>query len=139
MKGLLYSIAVVMMVLLAHPVSAQVTGDVKGLEGFKGKKGPVTITSQRLEAEYEKGLITYIGNVVAKQQDFTIYADRVLIFLNDKVKGIEKIVAQGNVRMVQLNRTVTCQEATYYYEEGRLVLGGEKRVLVTILPEKGKK
>jgi len=139
MKGLLYSIAVVMMVLLAHPVSAQVTGDVKGLEGFKGKKGPVTITSQRLEAEYEKRLITYIGNVVAKQQDFTIYADRVLIFLNDKVKGIEKIVAQGNVRMVQLNRTVTCQEATYYYEEGRLVLGGEKRVLVTILPEKGKK
>jgi lipopolysaccharide export system protein LptA len=139
MKGLLYTIAVVTMVLLGQPVSAQVTGDVKGLEGFKGKKGPVTITSQRLEAEYEKRLITYIGDVVAKHQDFTIYADRVLIFLNDKVKGIEKIVAQGNVRMVQLNRTVTCQEATYYYEEGKLVLGGEKRVLVTILPEKGKK
>jgi lipopolysaccharide export system ATP-binding protein len=31
----------------------------------------------------------------------------------------------------QLNRTVTCQEATYYYEEGKLVLG-EKTVLVTI-------
>ncbi len=139
MKGLLYTVAVVIMVLLVQPALAQVTGDVKGLEGFKGKKGPVTITSQRLEAEYEKRLITYIGDVVAKHQDFTIYADRVLIFLNDKVKGIEKIVAQGNVRMVQLNRTVTCQEATYYYEEGRLVLGGEKRVLVTILPEKGKK
>jgi lipopolysaccharide transport protein LptA len=139
MKGLLCTVAVVIMVLLVQPALAQVTGDVKGLEGFKGKKGPVTITSQRLEAEYEKRLITFIGDVVAKHQDFTIYADRVLIFLNDKVKGIEKIVAQGNVRMVQLNRTVTCQEATYYYEEGRLVLGGGKRVLVTILPEKGKK
>jgi hypothetical protein len=41
--------------------------------------------------------------------------------------------------MVQLNRTVTCQEATYYYAEGKLVLGGEQRVLVTILPDKEKK
>jgi lipopolysaccharide export system protein LptA len=139
MKGLAYTIAVVMMVLLVHPASAEVTEALKGLEGFKGKKGPVTITSQRLEAEYEKKLITYIGDVVAKQQDFTLYADRVLLFLNAEAKGIEKIVAQGNVRMVQLNRTVTCQEATYYYAEGRLVLGGEKRVLVTILPDKGKK
>jgi lipopolysaccharide transport protein LptA len=138
MRGLLYTIAVVMTVLLVHPASAEVTEALKGLEGFKGKKGPVTITSQRLEAEYEKKLITYIGDVVAKQQDFTLYADRILLFINDQGKGIERIVAQGNVRMVQLNRTVTCQEATYYYEEGRLVLGGEKRVLVTILPDKGK-
>ena len=139
MKGLLYTIAVVTMVLLVHPASAEVAETLKGLEGFKGKKGPVTITSQRLEAEYEKKLITYIGDVVAKQQDFTLYADRVLLFINEQGKGIEKIVAQGHVSMVQLNRTVTCQEATYYYEEGRLVLGGEKRVLVTILPDKGKK
>jgi lipopolysaccharide transport protein LptA len=139
MKGLAYTIVVVMMVLLAHPARAEVTEALKGLEGFKGKKGPVTITAQRLEAEYEKKLITYIGDVVAKQQDFTLYADRVLLFINDQGKGIDKIVAQGNVRMVQLNRTVTCQKATYYYAEGRLVLGGEQRVLVTILPDKEKK
>jgi lipopolysaccharide transport protein LptA len=139
MKGIAYTIAAMIVLLLVHPASAQMTGEVKALEGFKGKRGPVTITSQRLEAEYEKRLITYIGDVVAKQEDFTLYADRVLIFLNDESKGIEKIVAQGNVRMVQTNRTVTCQEATYYYKEGRLVLGGEKRVMVTILPDKGKK
>jgi lipopolysaccharide transport protein LptA len=139
MKGLAYTIAVAMMVLLVHPARAEVTDALKGLEGFKGKKGPVTITSQRLEAEYEKKLITYIGDVVAKQQDFTLYADRVLLFINSQGNGIEKIVAQGHVRMVQLNRTVTCQEATYYYAEGKLVLGGEQRVLVTILPDKEKK
>ena len=139
MKGLTYTIAVLIAWLLVHPASAEVTGELKGLEGFKGKKGPVNITSQRLEAEYEKKLITYIGDVVATYEDFVLYADRVLVFLNNEGKGIEKIVAQGNVRMVQPNKTVTCQEATYYYEEGRLVLGGEKRVMVTILPDKGKK
>jgi lipopolysaccharide transport protein LptA len=133
MKGRAYTIAAVIVWLLVQPVSAQMMGE------FKGKRGPVNITAQRLEAEYEKRLITYIGDVVAKQEDFTLYADRVLLFLNDETKGIEKIVAQGNVRMEQTNKTVTCQEATYYYDEGRLVLGGEKRVLVTILPDKVKK
>jgi len=139
MKWITFIIAVMIVGLLVYPASAQMIGEMKGLEGFKGKKGPVTITAQRLEAEYEKRLITYIGDVVAKQEDFTLYADRVLLFINKEGKGIEKIVAQGNVRMVQATRTVTCQEATYYYDEGRLVLGGEKRVAVTILPEKVQK
>jgi lipopolysaccharide transport protein LptA len=139
MRGLTYTIAAIIVSLLVHSASAQMTGEPKGLEEFKGRRGPINITSQHLEAEYEKRLITYIGDVVAQQEDFTLYADRLLLFLNNEGKGIEKIVAQGNVRMVQTNRTIICQEATYYYEEGRLVLGGEKRVTVTILPDKGKK
>ena len=129
MKGLTYTIAVFLIGLLVHPASAQM------IEELKGKRGPVHITSQRLEAEYEKKLITFIGDVVATQEEFTLYGDRLLLYLNEKKKGIDKIVAQGNVRMVQANRTVRCQEATYYYEEGTLVLGGSERVTVTIEPE----
>ncbi len=131
MKGLTSIIAVFIIGLLVHPASAQM------IEELKGKRGPVHITSQRLEAEYEKKLITFIGDVVAKQEEFTIYADRLLLFLNNKGEGggIDKIVAQGNVRMVQANRTVRCQEATYYYQEGTLVLGGSERVTVTIKPD----
>lgn len=133
MKGLTYTIAVFIIGgLLVHPVSAQM------IEELKGKRGPVHITSQRLEAEYEKKLITFIGDVVATQEEFTLYGDRLLLYLNDKRKGIDKIVAQGNVRMVQASRTVRCQEATYYYQEGKLVLGGPERVTVTIRPDKVK-
>ena len=133
MKGLTYSVAVFLIGLLVHPTSAQM------VEELKGKRGPVHITSQRLEAEYEKKLITFIGDVVATQEEFTLYGDRLLLYLNEKKKGIDKIVAQGNVRMVQANRTVRCQEATYYYQEGTLVLGGSERVTVTIEPETEKK
>lgn len=129
MKGLTYPIAVFLIGLLVHPASAQM------VEELKGKRGPVHITSQRLEAEYDKKLITFIGDVVAKQEEFTLYSDRLLLYLNEKRKGIDKIVAQGNVRMVQANRTVRCQEATYYYQEGTLVLGGSERVTITIKPE----
>ncbi|OGP84668.1 MAG: hypothetical protein A2Z08_05495 [Deltaproteobacteria bacterium RBG_16_54_11] len=133
MKGLTYTISIIILWLLVQPASAQM------MEEFKGKRGPINITSRQLEAEYEKKLITYIGDVVARQEDFTLYADRLLLFLNDEGKGIEKIVARGNVRMVQTTKTIICEEATYYYEEGKLVLGGEKRVTVTILPDKVKK
>jgi len=133
MKGLTYIICIVIVLLMAHPASAQV------LEEFKGKRGPVNITSQRLEAEYAKKLITFIGDVVARQEDFVLYADRLLLFLNDEGEGIEKIVAQGNVRMVQATKTVTCREATYFYREGTVVLGGEGRVAITITPDEVKK
>jgi lipopolysaccharide export system protein LptA len=41
------------------------------------------------------------------------------------MEEIEKIVAQGNVRMVQEDREATCNEATYYHRDGKLVLRGE--------------
>jgi lipopolysaccharide export system protein LptA len=132
MKGVTYTISVIIVALMAHLASAQM------LEEFKGKRGPVHITSQRLEAEYEKKLITFIGDVVARQEDFVLYSDRLLLFLSEKGDEIEKIVALGNVRMVQNNRTVTCREATYYYREGNLVLGGEGRVGISIIPNKVK-
>jgi lipopolysaccharide export system protein LptA len=119
MKGFTYTIAVLVIGLLVHPASAQV------MEEFKGKKGPVHITSQRLEAEYEKKLITFIGDVVARQEEFTLYADRLVPFLTDEGEEIDKIVAQGNVHMEQGNRKATCREATYYHKEGRVVLQGE--------------
>jgi lipopolysaccharide export system protein LptA len=119
MRGLTYIISIIMMVLLAHPAATQMTGE------FKGERGPVHIDSQQLEADYQKKLITFIGNVVARQEEFTLYADRLLLFLDEKAGEIEKIVARGNVRMVQGNRKATCREATYYHREGMVVMQGE--------------
>jgi lipopolysaccharide export system protein LptA len=124
MKGLACTIFIIMVGLLAHLAPAQMVG----VGEFKGKRGPVHITSQRLEAEYEKRLITFIGDVVARQEDFVLYADRLILFLNDKGEGIEKILAQGRVRLVQGDRRATCREATYYHEEGTVVLQGEPEV-----------
>ena len=119
MRGLIYTIFIISMLLLAHPASAQM------LEEFKEERGPIHINSQQLEADYQAKLITFIGDVVAKQKEFTLYADRLLLFIDEKVNEIEKIVARGNVRMVQENREATCHEATYYHREGTVVLEGE--------------
>jgi lipopolysaccharide export system protein LptA len=119
MKGITYMVCVIALWLLAHLASAQMIGE------FKGERGPVHITSQRLEADYQKKLITFIGDVVARQKEFTLYADRLLLFIAEEGEEIDKILARGNVRMVQDNRKATCHEATYYHRQGKVVLQGE--------------
>ena len=119
MRSVISMICIISTLLLAHLASAQMLGE------FKGERGPVHINAQQLEADYQAKLITFIGDVVAKQKDFTLYADRLLLFIDEKGEDIEKIVARGNVRMVQDNRRATCHEATYYHREGTVVLRGE--------------
>ena len=119
MRGFTYTICIISMWLLAHPALAQMVGE------FKGERGPVYINSQQLEADYQTKVITFIGDVVAKQKEFTLYADRLLLLINEKGEEIEKIVARGNVRIVQDNRKATCHEAIYYHHEGTVVLQGE--------------
>jgi lipopolysaccharide export system protein LptA len=119
MRRLTYMIVIICTLVLAHLASAQMVGE------FKGERGPVHITSQQLEADYQAKVITFIGDVVARQKEFTLYADRLLLFIGGEMEEIEKIVARGNVRMVQENREATCREATYYHREGTVVLRGE--------------
>lgn len=119
MRKLTYIIVIVGTVMLVHPASAQMIGE------FQGERGPVHINAQQLEADYQAKVITFIGDVVARQKDFTLYADRLLLFIGDEMKEIDKIVARGNVRMVQENREATCHEATYYHWKGTVVLQGE--------------
>ena len=119
MKKFTFIIVIISTWLLAHVACAQMVGE------FKGERGPVHISAQQLEADYQAQVITFIGDVVARQQEFTLYADRLLLFIGGEMKDIEKIVARGNVRMVQENREATCREATYYHREGTVVLRGK--------------
>lgn len=119
MRGFTYTICIISMWLLVHPALAQMAGE------FKGERGPIHINSQQLEADFQTKVITFIGDVVAKQKEFTLYANRLSVFIDEKGEEIQKIVAQGNVRMVQDNRKATCDEATYYHREGTVVLQGE--------------
>lgn len=118
MKGFKYIIPLIAFWLLPYVAFAQGFGELRG------GKGPTHITSQRLEADHKNNLITYVGNVVARHEKFVLYSDRLLLFLDKKGGGIEKTVAQGNVRMEQGKRRATCQEATYLHRERKVIMQG---------------
>jgi lipopolysaccharide export system protein LptA len=69
--------------------------------------------------------VAFKGNVVAKQEETTLYADALVVRYESETKKLKEIMATGNVRIVQLDRRATSQRATFYQEENKVVLDGD--------------
>ena len=90
---------------------------------------PIDITSDRVETYSKDNLIVFKGNVMARQKDIVIYADSIEALLIEEGKGIEKVVAGGNVKIQQGLRVANCQKAVFYNLDQRVVLTGDPKVL----------
>jgi outer membrane protein assembly factor BamD len=89
---------------------------------------PIDITSDRVEAYAKDNLIIFKGNVMARQKDIVIYADSIEASMIEGAKGIEKVVAGGNVKMQLGRRVANCQKAVFYNLDQKVVLTGEPKL-----------
>ncbi len=85
---------------------------------------PIEILADRLSADSGKNSVTFEGNVVAKQGDVTLRADRLFAEYARGAGTIEKIVAEGNVVVNQADREVRAARADFFNLEQRIVLSG---------------
>ncbi len=93
--------------------------------GLISSRAPIDITSDSVEGNQKQNVVTFKGNVVAKQEDTTLYSNMLVIYYNADTKKLKEIVAIGNVKVVQLDRRATSQKATFHQEGDRVVLEGE--------------
>jgi lipopolysaccharide export system protein LptA len=93
--------------------------------GFTASKAPIDIESETVEANQKQNTVTFKGNVVAKQEDITLYANTLVITYDGNTKKLKEIMAVGNVKIVQLERRATSQKATFDQEENKVILDGE--------------
>jgi len=93
--------------------------------GFSASRAPIDIVSDTVEANQKENTVIFEGNVVAKQEDTTLYANRLVIRYGAETKKLREIMAIGNVKIVQLDRRATGQKATFYQEENKVVLDGD--------------
>jgi len=89
---------------------------------------PIDITSDSVETFTKDNLIVFKGNVTARQKDMVIYADALEALIIEGGKGIEKVTADGNVKIQQGLRVANCQKAIYYNLDRKVVLTGDPRV-----------
>lgn len=101
-------------------------------------KQPVHITSDTLEAFNDERLIVFSGNAVAVQGDKVIRSDKLLVYYKkgaDEGKGsatagigqggdLDRIEAKGPVRITQLKKIVTGDEAVYYQGDQKIIVSG---------------
>lgn len=89
---------------------------------------PIEITSDRVETYSRENLIVFKGNVTARQKDMVIYADSIEAVIIEDGKGIEKIIAAGNVKIQQGLRVANSQKAIFYNLDKKVVLTGDPKV-----------
>jgi lipopolysaccharide export system protein LptA len=85
--------------------------------GLNSSRSPIDITSDTVEANQKQSIVTFKGNVIAKQEDTTLYANTLVIFY--------EIVATGNVKVVRLDQRATSKKATFSQDENKVVLDGD--------------
>ncbi|OGP67876.1 MAG: lipopolysaccharide transport periplasmic protein LptA [Deltaproteobacteria bacterium RBG_13_47_9] len=100
-----------------------------GQDGFVDTSEPMDISSDRVEAHSRENLIVFKGNVVARQKDIVIYADSIEAVILKDGKGIERVIADGNVKIQQGLRAANCQRAVFYNLDQKVVLTGNPKVL----------
>jgi lipopolysaccharide export system protein LptA len=89
---------------------------------------PINIKSNELVADSKGRTATFIGKVIARQQDITIYADKLVVYYSEQGGDVDKVEAFGSVRIVQQNRVGTAGHAVYINKEGKISLSDNPKV-----------
>jgi lipopolysaccharide export system protein LptA len=125
----------------------ELKGAVKDSPGLLGnqpalsKQAPVRITSDKMVYNQADNSVFFQGNVHGTHTDMAIWAERITAYFADKKKGkdpkqqqdkgpgdfgdsIERIVAEGNVRLVANKNEGACGKLTYFVAEGVIRMDG---------------
>jgi len=108
------------------------------MKGENAEPGRIVIESQTMEMDNQLKLVTFLGDVKAKRDDFVIDCDKMLVYYEsmpsteetrESKTKINKIVATGNVIINRAEgEKATAEEATYHQKDDRLVLTGSPTV-----------
>jgi lipopolysaccharide export system protein LptA len=126
--------------------SPELKGAVKGSPALLGnqpalsKQAPVRITSDKMVYNQAENSVVFLGNVHGTHTDMAIWAERITAHFSEKKKGkdskqqekgpgdfgdtIERIVAEGNVRLVANKNEGACAKLTYMVAEGVIRMDG---------------
>jgi outer membrane protein assembly factor BamD len=149
-----------------QPVQIKEKKEEENKLSFFDEKKPIDIVSDTMEGFDKEKYVVFKGSVVARQEDLFIFSDSIEAHMNEATNEIEKAYAKGNVKIVKKERTATCSEAefnnvkaeiilkgsvivysgldkltgeivTYYVDEDRIVVEGEKekKAHITVTPK----
>lgn len=109
---------------------------------------PLRITAASLEADQEKRLILFSGQVKAQKGEAVLYCDQLYVYFQPPPAAptaskpepaplpgglgggekIDRIEARGRVRFVYEDRVATGETAVYYQDRGEIILTGNPKV-----------
>ncbi len=94
-----------------------------------GKREPIVITANRMEADKLGDTISFKGAVTLKKEGMILTSDSMIVYYDETTKGIHEIDAFGNVVVRKEGRVAFSNKAFYYSGEEKIVLTGDARII----------
>lgn len=99
---------------------------------------PVKIVSDKMDYDQANNTVIFTGNVHVDRSDFELWSDKLTVFMEAPPEGagqkqsmgpggsqdIEKLLAEGKVRIKRDAQTGTSAKATYWPKKGVVVMEG---------------
>jgi len=126
-------------VMLEKNVSLDINAATQ--KGAKMEKIVITCDGP-LDIDYEKNIAVFNNNVKVEKSDLTIFSDKMQVYFNQKQQpekgsdpmsmssSINKIVSQGNVRIIRGENISYSQEAIYTASDKKITLTGRPQIII---------
>jgi len=124
-----YLLTIMLVASTLNSSSLSIAADGQPVVGKDRSNLPITINSNEMTADNKGKTAIFTGKVIAKQGDVTIYADKAIINYGDQKGEVDKVEADGNVRIIKENSVGTSSHAVYESKAGRITLTGNPRVM----------
>jgi len=112
------------------PMSGMAQGFQVGFGQMQQDTGlPVEVTAESLSVNQSDGSAVFEGKVDVSQGEMRMTADKVNVHYNQETKAIARLVAEGNVLLVQGPDAAEANEATYNIDDGTVVMTGNVTVV----------
>jgi lipopolysaccharide export system protein LptA len=95
--------------------------------GYTADRMPLKIESNSLKYFSDKKYSVFEGNVKGEYGKNTIYTDKIYVYLDNDDK-VDKIICDGNVKMISDNLTATSNRAEYDVNTEMIYLTGNVKV-----------
>lgn len=107
-----------------------------GSLGWAQDEVPVKILSDQMEYVQENNTVVFRGDVHVDREDFQLWSDKLTVFMDaaaagegqamgpDSSQNIEKLLAEGTVRIERDKQVGTSEKATYWTKRGVVVMEG---------------
>jgi LPS export ABC transporter protein LptC len=97
-----------------------------------------TVTcSGPLEVDYKNNVAYFHKDVILQDERGKVFADEAEVFFNPDTKAITRVIATGNVRIIQGENVTYSQKAEYLADEGKVILSGEPKLTIYSKGEAG--
>jgi len=92
-------------------------------------KDPLVVTSKMLIVDTVNDTAVFENSVVAETPEMRLHAEKMVVFYNKATGRVTKVEASGGVTLIEEDRVVTADEATYYAIDERVVFKGDLKVV----------